>query len=506
MNIPIYKAEIQDGLADAIKANASIAYVSPVSTYIPSRKQEEAAKVIAYNFKAEADNKDQFDLYYINSVLVSTGCNKNDDVFDLRETWAARKSPEDKQFNFMHDETDIIGHITSNIVVDQTGNVIPDEAQSETLPDKFDIITSSVLYNSWTDPKLSARMEKLIAEIEEGKWFVSMEALFNGFDFAIVDPQGNNKTIARNEESAFLTKYLRVYGGEGEYEGHKIGRLLRNITFSGKGLVSNPANPRSVIITDADPFLTSEAYAFTQSSLRENQMSDMLEKQVADLKAELVEAKSASEALKAEISSQKDEEFKTKIEAFEAAVAEKEAIIVQLNETVEANTAKTAELEESLAAVQTELEAAQAQILAHEAEVKAAARKALLAEAGFDEEEAEEALAKFAEVSDELFEEFAGYMKKKAKFPPKKDDEEDEEKDDEVEASEEEAEAEVVEEVEAEETDEAEAEAETEVLEDVEEEAEASMADAGDNANEARTSASNWLESNVLRTTAGLQE
>ena len=32
------------------------------------------------------------------------------------------------------------------------------------------------------------------------------------------------------------------------------------------------------------------------------------------------------------------------------------------------------------------------------------------------------------------------------------------------------------------------------------------MADAGDNANEARTSASNWLESNVLRTTAGLQE
>ena len=288
-------------------------------------------------------------------------------------------------------------------------------------------------------------MEKLIAEIEEGKWFVSMEALFNGFDFAIVDPQGNNKTIARNEESAFLTKYLRVYGGEGEYEGHKIGRLLRNITFSGKGLVSNPANPRSVIITDADPFLTSEAYAFTQSSLRENQMSDMLEKQVADLKAELVEAKSASEALKAEISSQKDEEFKTKIEAFEAAVAEKEAIIVQLNETVEANTAKTAELEESLAAVQTELEAAQAQILAHEAEVKAAARKALLAEAGFDEEEAEEALAKFAEVSDELFEEFAGYMKKKAKFPPKKDDEEDEENDDEVEASEEEAEAEVVE-------------------------------------------------------------
>ena len=46
------------------------------------------------------------------------------------------------------------------------------------------------------------------------------------------------RIVARNDESAFLTKHLRAYGGTGEYEGYKIGRSLRDISFSGKGLVS----------------------------------------------------------------------------------------------------------------------------------------------------------------------------------------------------------------------------------------------------------------------------
>ena len=45
----------------------------------------------------------------------------------------------------------------------------------------------------------------------------------------------------------FLHKHLRAYGGKGGYEDHKIGRLLRNIVFSGKGFVNKPANPDSVI-------------------------------------------------------------------------------------------------------------------------------------------------------------------------------------------------------------------------------------------------------------------
>ena len=72
--------------------------------------------------KASSANPDQIDLFYIKSVLVSTGWNKNDDVFKNDATWAARNTPVDKQFNLMHNENTIIGHITDSYVVDRQGN------------------------------------------------------------------------------------------------------------------------------------------------------------------------------------------------------------------------------------------------------------------------------------------------------------------------------------------------------------------------------------------------
>ena len=123
----IYKSETEAGLEDAIKANASIAYSSPVSFYIPNTEQKESIKnLVVAQDKTISENKDQYDLYYLSSILVSTGWNKNDDVFDLNETWGAKDSPVDKQFNFMHDESDIIGHITGSVVLDPDGNEIDD--------------------------------------------------------------------------------------------------------------------------------------------------------------------------------------------------------------------------------------------------------------------------------------------------------------------------------------------------------------------------------------------
>jgi hypothetical protein len=75
----------------------------------------------------------------------------------------------------------------------QDGNEIDDISNI----DKFDIATSAVLYNSWTTPELRERMSKLIAEIEEGKWFVSMECLFNNFDYAVVSPEGDQKSCSK---------------------------------------------------------------------------------------------------------------------------------------------------------------------------------------------------------------------------------------------------------------------------------------------------------------------
>ena len=81
-----------------------------------------------------------------------------------------------------------------------------------------------------------------------------MECLFPDFDYALANENGETKIVKRDEESAFLTKHLRSYGGDGKYEDYKVGRLLRNLSFSGKGLVSKPANPRSVILEGNDFF------------------------------------------------------------------------------------------------------------------------------------------------------------------------------------------------------------------------------------------------------------
>jgi len=121
----IYKSEIEAGLEDAIKANASIAYSSPVSFYTPNIEQKESIKnLVVAQDKAISENKDQYDLYYLSSILVSTGWNKNDDVFTAEATWDARSTPEDKQFNFMHNENDIIGHITDAYVLDKEGKKV----------------------------------------------------------------------------------------------------------------------------------------------------------------------------------------------------------------------------------------------------------------------------------------------------------------------------------------------------------------------------------------------
>jgi len=507
----IYKSEIEAGLEDQIKANASIAYSSPVSFYIPNTEEKESIKnLVVAQDKAISENKDQYDLYYLSSILVSTGWNKNDDVFDLNETWGAKETPVDKQFNFMHDETDIIGHITGSVVLDSSGNEIDDISNI----DKFDIATSAVLYNSWTTPELRERMSKLIAEIEEGKWFVSMECLFNNFDYAVVSPEGESTVVSRDETSAFLTKHLRAYGGSGKYEGYTVGRLLRNIAFSGKGLVSNPANPRSVILNDVNPFEETQALELSNSSINmENcNMSDVLKEQVEELKAELVTAKEAAKALETEMTKQKDEEIQSKIEAFEAVVSEKDEAIAEAKAAVEAAEAKVAELQEAIAKKDEELAEALAKIEAHEAEVKAMARRAALVEAGAEEEEVESILEAFSEATDEMFEQVVALKKNALKKMGVKKDEENPfvKKDEEEKATKpkaEEVEAEEVLETEAEETDEAAEEAEAEILEEVEEEAEAALADAGDDVvEELRTSASEWLESNVLRSTASINK
>jgi len=238
----IFDQEIQDGIADLLKSTASITYASVVEPYTVAQKDAKYFKSIA--------SFDDEDLYYVQSILVSSSWNKNDDIFDRVEVWQARHTPEHKPTNLEHDESTIIGHIVSNWPITEDGILIDENTPIENLPEKYHILTGSVIYKGFSTPDLRDRALKLIGEIENGTKYVSMECFFKGFDYGILDKSnGTYNILNRNDNTAYLTKYLRAYGGVGEHENFKIGRVLRNITFTGKGFVDRPANEDSIIFS-----------------------------------------------------------------------------------------------------------------------------------------------------------------------------------------------------------------------------------------------------------------
>jgi len=468
----IYQSEIESGLSDLIQNN-TVAYCAQANLH---KGSIEAAKVVINDAdvleKIVAQNKDQMDLYYLESVLVSTGWNKNDDVFSAQETWAARNTPEDKQFNFMHNEDDIIGHITGSYVVDRDGGRLGPDSIA---PDQFDIVTQAVLYTSWSGEEKRERMKKIIAEIEEGQWFVSMECLFPAFDYALQTAEGQTKIIERNEASAFLTKHLRAYGGEGVYENYRIGRLLRNLAFSGKGLVSKPANPRSIILDKNDLFDESKSQILTISSIKEINMSDV-DKQVEDLRAELAQAKEANEALKEKVLAEQQAEFESKIQELEATIAEQAESLTAKDATITEQAEAIKNGEKDMKEKMEELR----DMKKKEAMMK---RKAQLEEAGLDSEEASATVESFDGVDDQAFEAVVAVMKKKyADMHGDKDKKDKEEKD---------AKAEIEEELDP-------AEASEEVLEEAEASEEVAVAEIEpevDPAESLRSVASEWIGS-----------
>jgi len=254
----IFEQEISDGLEEKLKSQASISYACVVE---PSNKTNHSVKHI----KSLASLQDS-DLYYVQSILVTSSWNKNDDIFDKDEVWAAKHTPEDKPTNLNHDENVIVGHITSNWPITDDGVLIDENTPVENLPNKFHILTGSVIYKGFSSEELMSRANTLISEIESGTKYVSMECFFKGFDYGLLNKStGEFKVLNRNAETAFLTKHLRSYGGLGEHDNYKIGRVLRNITFSGKGFVDKPANPDSIIFTK-DSFLNNSTEIFANLS------------------------------------------------------------------------------------------------------------------------------------------------------------------------------------------------------------------------------------------------
>ena len=536
--ITVFDAEREAGIEEQIRSQASLAYVSQLCPAAPAAKSKNAFKPLNKNLlkdiKAIAGQKDK-DVFRTFSILVSTSWNKNDDVFSQEEVWAARETPTYKPANLEHDEKKIVGGIIGTWPVDDEYNLIDPNVSLDELPEVYHLLVSSVIYNQWQDPEYKSRAEELIKKIEDGQMFVSMECVFSGFDYAVVAPNDDNHIVARTNDTAFLSRHLRAYGGTGEYQGHKVGRLLKNITFSGKGFVEKPANPDSII------FDRETAFDFTNASIAKNLFSynngvsvkvgndefsetnsqenldmsnDILNDQIQELKESLAAIKAENKELNAQVA--------------EANVGKWENQVAELKEQLETLTNELGSANESLSAASVQIEELEA-TLASETEARSkaedlvktmedektqAGRTAQLIEAGLSEEEALAKIEVFADLSDEQFEALAEAITVAKPFKAevkKHDEEEDKEKakpekmikadqaEEESEASEEES----FEEAEAEVVDE-------EVLEtaSVEEAIDMTVAseETEDEIEHVRANLRNWVNSYVLKTEQGESE
>jgi hypothetical protein len=282
-----------------------------------------------------------------------------------------------------------------------------------------------------------------------------MECLFKGFDYGLLNKDsGEYKILARNNETAYLTKYLRSYGGLGEHQDYKIGRVLRNITFSGKGFVNKPANPDSVIFTQKPSSaqikntLLEKNEDFSISGVSDKQLTNSMEnntmsldidpvmKEVADIKSkiEAMEVKTAQTASETILSLEEVIKANNEtIKSHEAKIAEITAALEVLNSEKEL-AAKTADeamkkkMEEYKKA-QSELDAALEVIAGYKGKEeemmkkeKKMKRMATLIENGLDTEEAQATVDKLESLDDEAFEavtSLAAVMKKKSKVADK---------------------------------------------------------------------------------------
>ncbi len=297
---------------------------------------------MSFEEKKEVIAQDNVDLEPLKAIFVSTGMNLNDDVFLPEEIIAAQDSVVHKPVNEEHDKDNIIGHIVNAYIVNQEAEAGERDKGDDSFSD-FDIITESVLYKFHFPDRVQEIKEAALA----GEKFVSMEAWFTNYDYLL-----GEHVVTRNIETAFLDEHLRARGGEGEYEGRRIGRVLRGILFAGQGIVDNPANPRSIIINNENSntqTLAGKDFAVIKEKEKEKEV-------FLDKKRVLLSSADTKVGIES-VTSFKEESTMTdaeRIKTLESELSEANEVITELKSS--ANETVIVELNDSIAALSKEKE------------------------------------------------------------------------------------------------------------------------------------------------------
>lgn len=416
--IPVYASEIADGLEESIQSFSSAKVICNITKKIDNYKLSSRQIQKDSVMEAMASFVETLDLFYMEDILVTTNTNLNLDHFLPEEVWKARNTPVDKPFNFEHVSSDIIGHIISSHPVDDSLTEISDDTEIKDLPSEYHLRNGSVIYLYAGDADRRKLIADTVQEIKDDEWAVSMECLMRDFDYLLINTAGVKTVVPRNEQTAWMTKHLINYEdkktkkkGTGTFKDPKtkeeyiVGRVPRNFTFSGKGLVRKPANPKSVIIqgsaeTDPKPTVI-ELEKPKMDELKE--IINQLKAEVTTLKAEKMEKEKAEKAEKVKKEEadkkekdDKEEKWKKKEADYDEEADASKKTIAQLE--AELKTAKS-----TLVEVEAKLSVASETVKALQTEKSVASRKAALDKANAPDEVAAKMLKEFADLSDTGF-------------------------------------------------------------------------------------------------------
>jgi hypothetical protein len=411
--VRIYETEKADGINfDSDQSGNSSSFVTAQVQLCDHKKRLDDISVSeliesspAAKTVEELLGKEHPDLALIVSVLVSTGWNRNDDIFTPEEVWRARFTPAHKPMNDCHKGDQILGHIVQTRVLDKSGN----EVNSDTPPAEFDIEVAGVLYK-WI-PELTEKINDILDKAKSGTMFVSMECLFPDFGYGLIDPSsGETKLIERTEATAFLTKHLRLYGGSGKYQGYQIGRVLKDIIFSAQGFTDDPANPESVIKVAANRKVATNDFVTAQlSELLEGGVEDVdkameeLQKKLEAVQATLADKDKELTDLRKVVDESKTNDYEGQIAALNAKVEELTANVEETSKKAEDAEAAKAELQKQFDEVSERADKSDAELGEIRKTEAARERMAKLSEVKkIDDEEA--TLAELRDMSDETFE------------------------------------------------------------------------------------------------------
>lgn len=418
--IPIYTAEAE--IADQIKNNSSISYASQIVSNIDEKlEQSLLADKIPQCLKDEYKSiakVDDFDLHICSAILASSNCNKNDDLFLKEELYAARFTPSHKPFNYMHDETDVIGHIIANSLVDADYNLLSDDVKVDELPELFHILTHAVLYKNWSDDELQERMNNIISTLANR--YVSMEARFPNFDYGLEKGENKFEIIQRTEATAHMTKFLRIFGGTGVYNDKKIARVLRSITFAGKGLVDNPANQYSVIVN-----ANTKSKVLTTEKIMADETRDLLQKQNTEQKDTIDKLTAQVSDLQKQLSDNSAEALKSEIQKLSDTADAKDTVIDELKTELDNIKTQLSDANTKLEESENKASELQEKFDKMEAKHRQESRIAEIVKLGKSDDEAKTLAEKFEKLDDDTFSSMVDTLKSIARVEDNDDVESD---------------------------------------------------------------------------------